>query len=68
VAKAFGLPKVPVLGDSAKVEIRMDAYNIFNLMNFNPGSISSNITSSNFGQASSGLGSRTIDLQAKFNF
>jgi hypothetical protein len=68
VAKAFGLPKVPVLGDSAKFEIRMDAYNIFNLMNFNPGSISSNITSSNFGQASSGLGSRTIDLQAKFNF
>lgn len=68
MTKGFGLPKLPYLGDNAKFEIRMDAYNLFNLLNFDPGSISSNITSTNFGQASSALGSRTIDLQARFSF
>ena len=66
--KAFGLPKVPVLGENAKFEIRADAFNLFNVLNFNPGSISSNITSQNFGQAGSALGSRTVSLQARFSF
>jgi hypothetical protein len=43
LAKAFGLPKMPVLGESAKLEIRMDFYNLFNNLNFNPTSISNNI-------------------------
>jgi hypothetical protein len=68
MTKSFGLPKLRYLGDSANFEIRMDAYNIFNLLNFSPSSISNNITSTNFGQAGSALGSRTIDLQARFNF
>jgi len=41
--------------------------NAFNLLNLNPG-LSNNIGSSNLGQASGALGSRTIDLQARFNF
>lgn len=68
VTKAFGLPTMPVLGESAKIEIRVDAFNLFNLLNFNPTSVSSNITSSNFGQATAALGSRTVSLQARFSF
>ena len=51
LAKAFGLPNLPVLGENAKFEFRMDAYNFFNNLNFNPTSISNNIANSNFGVA-----------------
>ncbi|MHB8500051.1 MAG: TonB-dependent receptor [Candidatus Acidiferrales bacterium] len=68
LAKAFGLPKMPVLGESAKIEFRMDAYNLFNNLNFNPTSISNNIANANFGQATSALGARTVALGARFNF
>ena len=43
LAKAFGLPKAPVLGESARVEFRINAYNLFNNLNFKPDSISRNI-------------------------
>src|SRR6184192_1283977 len=50
LAKAFGLPKAPVLGENAKIEFRLEAYNIFNNLNFKPDSISNNIANANFGQ------------------
>ena len=68
LAKAFGLPKMPVLGENARIEFRMDAYNLFNNLNFNPTSISNNIANSNFGQATSALAARTITLGARFSF
>lgn len=68
LAKAFGLPKMPVLGENARIEFRMDAYNLFNNLNFNPTSISNNIANSNFGQATSALAGRTVTLGARFNF
>ena len=68
LTKAFGLPKMRVLGEDAKFEIRGDVTNVFNNLNFNTGSISSNITSSNFGQAQSALASRTISFQGRFSF
>jgi hypothetical protein len=68
VAKAFGLPTLPVLRENAKIEIRAEAFNLFNLLNFNPTSISNNIAASDFGQARSALGSRTVTLQARFSF
>ncbi|MGA2834018.1 MAG: TonB-dependent receptor [Terracidiphilus sp.] len=68
LTKAFGLPKARVLGENGKVEIRMDAYNLFNLLNINTSSISANINAPNFGLANSGLGSRTISFQARFSF
>jgi hypothetical protein len=68
VSKAFGLPTMPVLRENAKIEIRAQAFNLFNLLNFNPTSISSNITAPDFGQARSALGSRTVTLQARFSF
>ena len=37
--KSFGLPKMRVLGDNAKFEIRVDAFNLFNNTNLNPGSV-----------------------------
>ena len=54
--------------EGSGLQIRADAFNLFNIMNFDPGSIISNITSPNFGQAQAALGSRTVTLQADFNF
>ena len=82
ITKSFGLPRVPGLGENARIELRADAFNLFNNLNFNVSSITHNIASAstdaqgnaiqisnpNFGQAQSALGSRTIDLQARFSF
>jgi hypothetical protein len=68
IAKAFGLPNAPVLGENAKIEFRADIYNLFNNMNLNPTSISSNVESSNFGVATSALGARVITMTARFSF
>lgn len=68
LAKAFGLPNMKGLGESAKIEFRMDAYNVFNNLNFNPNNISNNIASANFGQATAALGGRVVTLGARFSF
>ena len=79
LTKSFGLPAMPVLGESAKFEIRVDAYNLFNTTNLNGTSIdntvgsvnpdgSVNSVNTNFGVAGSALGSRTVQLQARFSF
>ena len=80
LSKGFGLPKLPVLGENAKLEIRADAFNLFNKLNLLGGSadnggsinniISNDGTTSNpaFGQAQKALGSRTVELQARFSF
>ncbi|HVT97466.1 MAG TPA: TonB-dependent receptor, partial [Acidobacteriaceae bacterium] len=79
LTKAFGLPNNKVLGENARVEVRADAYNLFNQTNLNPTSIDGNlgsvgpdgsITSVNgdFGIARGALGSRTVQMQARFSF
>lgn len=75
LAKAFGLPKAPILGENAKVEFRLDAYNVFNNLNFNPGSISNNVgdpvagrSNPSFGRAQSALAGRVVTLGARFSF
>jgi hypothetical protein len=68
IAKAFGLPKMPVLGEGANLEIKANMLNAFNFLNINPSTISTNISSSNLGQASGALGSRVITFQARFSF
>jgi hypothetical protein len=79
LSKAFGMPNVKFLGEGAKFEIRADAYNLFNKLNVNGSSIDNNLGSVNpdgsiaqvntdFGVAGSGLGSRTVQLQARFSF
>lgn len=69
---------VAVLGESARFEIRADVYNLFNRTNLNIASLDANLGSvapdgtvtpnSDFGVAGSALGSRTIQLQARFSF
>ena len=68
ITKAFGLPTLPVLGEDAKFEFRVDTFNLFNNLNFNSASIVKDISASNFGQAQSALGGRVINLQARFSF
>jgi hypothetical protein len=59
---------MPVLGENARIEIRADAFNFLNNLNFNPNSVSNNITATNFGQAQSALSGRIVNLQARFSF
>ena len=66
VSKAFALPKMPFLGENAQFEFRANFYNLFN--NTNLTSIVNTITDAHFGQASGALGSRTIEMQARFSF
>jgi hypothetical protein len=68
LVKGFGLPNMPVLGENAKIEFRVDAYNLTNHLNFDPGRISNTITSSNFGQDQQALAGRVVTLGARFNF
>jgi hypothetical protein len=77
IQKSFGLPKLPIFGEGARLTIRGDLFNIFNKLNLTPLSansvdqqISFNGTTSNsqFGQAQSALGARVVTLQARFEF
>ncbi len=84
LSKAFGLPNNRVLGKAAVFEVRADVYNVFNKININTSSIDTLVGAANpdgtvhsfnphFGvpTASSGgaaLGSRTVQLQARFSF
>lgn len=74
LSKNFGLRGVRGLGEGAGLEVRADAFNVLNNLNFKPGGstngggISDNIANADFGQAKSALGSRTITLQARFHF
>ncbi|HEY2468392.1 MAG TPA: carboxypeptidase regulatory-like domain-containing protein, partial [Terracidiphilus sp.] len=68
LAKSFGLPKIPAIGESSKIEITANFINIFNTLNINPTTISNNITNANLGQATGALGSRMITFQARFSF
>jgi hypothetical protein len=68
LAKAFGIPKMPVLGENAKIELRVDAYNLFNNLNLNPNAISNNIANGNFGTITNALAARVITLGARFSF
>jgi len=68
VTKSFGLPHVRYLGEQAGIEIRADAFNLFNQTNLNIGSISNDISNQNFGIIGNALGARTVQLQARFSF
>jgi hypothetical protein len=68
LAKAFGLPKLPVLGESAKFEIRANALNLFNILNLDPTRVNTTVDSGNFGQDQNALGSRSITLSGRFEF
>ncbi len=78
LSKAFGLPRIPGLGERAQFLVRADVYNFFNKTNINSQTIDGNLGSvapngtvtpnSDFGVAGGALGSRTVQLQARFSF
>ena len=74
VSKSFGLGRIRGLGEGTAIEVRADAFNLFNNLNFKPGgvstggSISDSVDDPTFGQAQAALGSRTVTLQARFHF
>jgi hypothetical protein len=75
LAKSFGLPNNRVLGESARFELRMDAYNLFNNLNLNPFGIVNNIGAANFGtitatngQSFGALAARVVTVGARFSF
>ena len=68
LGKAFGLPKMRVIGEGATVEVKANFLNVFNLLNIDPSTVSKDIAGSNLGQATGALGARIIDFQARFSF
>ncbi|MGH9495406.1 MAG: carboxypeptidase regulatory-like domain-containing protein [Candidatus Sulfotelmatobacter sp.] len=74
LSKSFGLPPMKVLGEGAKLEFRINFFNLFNKVNLNgnggaySNGIMSDVLNSHFGGAQSALGSRVIEMQARFNF
>lgn len=68
LAKGFGLPKAPVLRENARIELRVDAYNLFNNLNLNPNQISNNTGSGNFGTITGALAARVVTLGVRFSF
>ena len=68
VTKNFALPHVKGLSEAPGLEFRADAFNLFNQTNLTPGSVNTNYLQSTFGQASSGLAGRIVNLQARFSF
>lgn len=66
VTKAFGLPPMKVLGENARLEIRANAFNVFNKVNLME--VDNNITDTNFGRANKALGARTIEGEFHFKF
>ncbi|HTG15195.1 MAG TPA: TonB-dependent receptor [Blastocatellia bacterium] len=71
LVKNFGLPKLPALGEGARLELRANFFNAFNQLNllpigfFDPGA---DVNNSNFGRAKEGLSGRVVELQARFSF
>ncbi len=73
LAKAFALPRVKGLGENAKLNLQMNAYNVFNKVNLNPTpttAISNDGVTSNpqFGQVQGAFAGRIVELQARFSF
>lgn len=67
LSKSFGLPNMKVLGENAKFEIRANFFNLFNKLNLT--NIQTDLGDlQHFGQAQNALGSRTIEMQARFSF
>ncbi len=80
IMKEFGLPSMRAIGEAAKIQLRMTAYNVFNKLNLAPFSFGSNSTvvsyccgttpAANplFGTATAGLAGRVVELQGRFIF
>lgn len=71
LAKRFGLPGFGFLGENPNLEIRMNAFNVFNRLNlqqFNFFSSGTFVNRPNFGEPDGALAGRVIEFQARFRF
>jgi outer membrane receptor protein involved in Fe transport len=71
LSKRFGLPTITGIGGGAALEIRANAYNLFNDLNlrsFNFDSASTRIDNPDFGRATEALAGRVVEFQARFSF
>ena len=77
LGKSFGLPTLKFVGENARLEVRANFYNLFNKLNLNGtcsgwNGIQCDIQQAHFGQiggpGGGALGSRTIEMQARFSF
>lgn len=77
LAKAFGFPKMGILGENFRLNFQANFYNLFNKLNLlNPGynnnnnTISFNGTTSNplFGTSAAALPGRVVELQIRLSF
>jgi hypothetical protein len=68
IAKAFGLPKLPVLGEDAKMNLQMNIYNLINKENLQNINGTETIGGPQFGVSQGGLAGRIVELQARFSF
>jgi len=69
--KRFGLPANRILGENAGIEIRANAYNVFNSLNLEPFRINDDntrIEHPDFGRALHALSGRVAEFQARFSF
>jgi hypothetical protein len=74
--KGFVLPKMKIFGENARLDLRVDLFNIFNKLNLTP--LSNNVsnvisfdgTTSNpqFGEAQGALAGRIVNMQVRFSF
>jgi Carboxypeptidase regulatory-like domain/TonB dependent receptor len=72
LGKDFALPKFAFFGEGSKLEIRANAFNVFNTLNLSP-LIPANaptdiINTGQFGHAPDGLAGRVIEFQARLSF
>lgn len=80
IMKEFGFSSMKFVGEGAKLQLRMTAYNVFNKLNLAPftfGSTSTTVSNSCcgvanpnplFGTSSTGLSGRVLELEARFSF
>jgi hypothetical protein len=69
IAKRFGMPRF--LGENANLELRANAFNVFNTTNYAPfifGSSNTIVTNNNFGEPTNALAGRVVEFQARFRF
>jgi len=71
LTKKFGLPSFGRSGENANLELRVNAFNIFNNLNLTPFNFFSSgtfVNRPNFGEPDGALAGRSIELQARFRF
>jgi hypothetical protein len=73
LGKGFGLPNMKILGEHARLNLQLSAYNVFNKLNLNTTPttlISADGTKSNpqFGQVQGAFAGRIVEIQARFSF